>query len=69
MILYISENALYSPIMFINLFRKRQEAIREEREKENLRLERIKKKMEQDHYESEFHTIFLLADNCRVSKI
>lgn len=33
--------------------RKRQEALREEREKENRRLERMRKKMEQDHYEGE----------------
>lgn len=31
--------------------RKRQEAIREEREKENRKLERMKQKMEQDHYD------------------
>ncbi|KAI8423792.1 hypothetical protein MSG28_012806, partial [Choristoneura fumiferana] len=31
--------------------RKRRETLREEREKENRRLERMRKKMEQDHYE------------------
>lgn len=31
--------------------RKRQEMLREEREKENRRLENMKKKMEQDHYD------------------
>lgn len=37
--------------------RQRQEALREEREKENRRLERIKKKMEQDHFDG--NLIFL----------
>ncbi|KAM3958426.1 uncharacterized protein ACR2FA_007578 [Aphomia sociella] len=32
--------------------RKRQEVLREEREKENRRLDRMKKKMEQDHYDA-----------------
>lgn len=31
--------------------RKRQEAMKEERDKENRRLERMRQKMEQDHYD------------------